>query len=94
MSPRDSSSGYSSNAEYYMESPIDRAEVVRQRMQYVEDHPSSYQTSSPRSEIELEDDGAEVIRRRMRYVEDDTNSLKDSAAQTDQDSLVDHIKVA
>ncbi|CAJ0602637.1 unnamed protein product [Cylicocyclus nassatus] len=93
MSPRDSSSGYSSNAEYYMESPIDRAEVVRQRMQYVEDHPSSYQTSSPRSEIELEDDGAEVIRRRMRYVEDDTSSLKDSAAQTDRDSLVDHIKV-
>ncbi|KIH65587.1 hypothetical protein ANCDUO_04088 [Ancylostoma duodenale] len=48
---------------------------------------------SPATQIELEDDGAEVIRRRMRYIEDDTNSLRDSAAQTDSDSLVDHIQI-
>lgn len=57
-------------------------------MKYMED-----EQISPTTRIELEDDGAEVIRRRMRYVEDDTNSLRDSAAQTDSDSLVDHIQV-
>lgn len=38
-------------------------------------------------------DGAEVIRRRMKYIEDDETSLKESAAQTENDSLVDHVKV-
>ncbi|KHJ96037.1 hypothetical protein OESDEN_04007 [Oesophagostomum dentatum] len=67
---------------------IDRVEPIRQRMQFIEE-----EQRSPRYEVELEDDNAEVRRRRMRYVEDGMNSLRDSAAQTDNDSLVDHIKV-
>ncbi|RCN53470.1 ankyrin repeat protein, partial [Ancylostoma caninum] len=88
LSPRDSSSGYSSTAEFGVESPNEGAEIIRQRMKVMED-----QQNSPTIQIELEDDGAEVIRRRMRYIEDDTNSLRDSAAQTDSDSLVDHIQI-
>lgn len=29
----------------------------------------------------------------MKYIEDDETSLKESAAQTENDSLVDHVKV-
>ncbi|EYB85639.1 hypothetical protein Y032_0294g1631 [Ancylostoma ceylanicum] len=88
LSPRDSSSGYSSTVEIGVESPNDGAEVIQQRMKFMEE-----EQHSPATQIELEDDGAEVIRRRMRYIEDDTNSLRDSAAQTDSDSLVDHIQI-
>ncbi|CAD6195223.1 unnamed protein product [Caenorhabditis auriculariae] len=41
----------------------------------------------------LTSESVEIVRHRLRYVEDGADSLRDSAAQTDVDSLQDHIKV-
>ncbi|WKY04547.1 hypothetical protein Q1695_005506 [Nippostrongylus brasiliensis] len=56
-------------------------------------HSSGYSSTAEAFSSSLPD-GTEVIRRRMMYVESNSSeSLKDSSAQTENDKLIDHVKV-
>ncbi|KAK6748017.1 hypothetical protein RB195_000936 [Necator americanus] len=87
LSPRESSSGYSSTMEFGVELPDDDTELIQRRI-VLED-----EQGSPGIYIQLGDDGAQVIHGRRKYTEDGTSLLRDCAVQTDNDNLETHIKI-